>query len=444
MKNQDIIPDNNQLQLFTIKKTLWVGFLIISFFVGTLIVWSALVTIDSAVLAQGKIEVISNKKKIQYLEQGIIREIFVREGTIVEKGDPLLTLEPIQAQTQLSVFQSKLKEGLAAKARLIAEKNNQTTIQFPPTLMNSKDLNDASITNSQIEILEIRNKSYRSKVDILQYRILQLRQQINSLEDQIVSLNNQNKFIKEEIKAMEGLAIKQYIDKPRLWALYREEERLKGVSGEYLGKISVAKQQISEIELSIINLKEERQKSVLEELKQKELEIAETLEREKYAADVLNRTVVKSPVTGKVVNLQIHTGGGIVMPGVVLMEIVPSNDELIINAKISPMDIEDISPGQTTKIYFTALNQRYIHSIEGKVTDVSADVIEDKEKKESYYLVRINFPQSAQSLQKANVDPSQLYPGMPVQVSIITNRQTPLHYLFSPILKSFTKTFKEK
>ncbi len=444
MKNQDIMPDNTVTPLLTIKKTILIGFLIIGIFVGALLIWSALVNIESAVLAQGKIEVISNKKKIQYLEHGIVREIQVREGSLVTKGQPLLLIEPVQAQTQLSLFQNKIKEGLASKGRLIAEKNNQETIQFPQILVNSKDANDVRMIESEKEILEIRNKSYTSKVEILQYRILQLRQQIESLELQIVSMKGQDKFIKEEIKAMESLANKQYIDKPRLWALYREEERLNGISGEYYGKIAVAKQQISEIELSIINLKEERLKSILEELKKIELELADSLEREKLATDVLDRTVIKSPVDGKVVNLQIHTLGGVVMPGAVLMEIMPTNEELIVSAKVSPADIEDVQPNQATKIYFTALNQRYIFSLEGKVADVSADVIEDKQMKESYYLVRINFPQSAQSLRKANIDANQLYPGMPVQVSIITNRQTPLHYLFSPILKSFTKTFKEK
>lgn len=418
------------------------GLTLLGIFFGTLGLWMLFAQLESAALAPGKITVDTNRKTIQHLEGGIVKKIYVHEDSQVKKGDLLIALEDTKARVSLELLREQANSLRALEARLLAERDKTTTIQFSDALKQQQnDPKAKKIMEGQIAIFNANNQSFNDQLSILKQRIAQLEKEIESTQAQASSDNKQLKLIEEEIEAVAYLEKQKLIAKPRLLALQREEARLIGNRDENLGQVERLKQKIGETQTQTIGLKNNRQRETLKELRATQHELVDVLEREKAAADILARIQIYAPRDGRIVGLKIHTIGGVISPGAPIMDIVPSQDKLVIEARVNPLDIDIVHQGLLAKVQLSAYKQRHMPQLNGVVTRISADSIEDPQTGALYYQARVTIDQ--EDLKKLNRN-IILYPGMPAHVMIITDKRTPIEYFTAPIRDSFHRAFREE
>ena len=417
------------------------GIIILLVFFGAFGMWAAFAPIETAALAPGKIVSSTNRKTIQHLEGGIIRKIYVKEGSVVKAGDPLIKLEDTQARTRYDLLHSQVIEYTATEARLVAQRDNLDTIPYPASLLKQAHFPEVKkMLDVQETIFQNDKRTYDDHLKILHQRIAQLEDQIRGQQAQVESNSEQLKFVDKELDALKELDKKRYADKPRIWALERESAKLEGNRGELIASISQSQQKIGETQQQIIALKNNTQKEVLDDLADVQRRLVDTMENEKSTQDILQRTVVSAPQNGVIVNLQEHTVSGVIKPGKDIMDIVPSDDALVVEARISPLDIDIVHPGLDAKVKLIAYKQRSLPAVDGVVTEVSADSFFDAQTNSSYYRARINI--SSGQLKK--LDNVKLYPGMPVEIMIIIDKRTAWQYFITPIKDSYSKAFREQ
>ncbi len=417
------------------------GIAIILIFFGGFGLWAYLAPLESAALAPGKITVSGNRRIIQHLEGGIVEKLYVKEGSKVNKGQVLIKLDDTRAKVSLEVTRNEVYEMSAIESRLLAEIYDKENITFSPVLIQNKDSFKAKqVMNNQEAIFIANKKTFEGNINILKQRIDQLKQQIDGTKAQLISTKKQLALIMSELKDVEILYKKKLVERTRLLSLQREEASLIGQRGEAEAKIANLKQKIGETKIQIITLTDTRRKDLLSELRETQQKLAEAKERVKAAQDMLDRTDIRAPLPGTVVDLQVHTIGGVIKPGEDIMDIVPKDDKLVIEANVDPLDIDVVHPGLMAKITMTALKTRTTPTLNGTVTHVSADAFQDEKTGKSYFKARVEI--GAGEIKK--LAGQRLYPGMPVEVMIITNKLTPWEYFSSPIKRSFDRAFREQ
>jgi HlyD family type I secretion membrane fusion protein len=421
-----------------IKLGIWIVFL----FVGCFGLWSVLAPISSAAIAMGKLVVDFNRKTIQHFEGGIIEKIHVKEGQSVVTGEPLLILRDISAKAQKELITHQLITAEAVAVRLKTEQNNQETLNFS-TLKNrfKNEANLLNILSTQNELFLSRKTASESKRKILSKRIDQLNDEITGLESQKRAIFKQKDVMKKEIAMITQLIEKQNAPITRRMELEKQWAELEGRGGEVMAQIAKAGQAISETELEIINLDIEAKNQILLELQEVEINISDLTEQLASAKDILKRTVIKSPISGIVMNIQYHTIGAVVQPAATIMNIVPQDDQVIVEAKVRPDDIDSVYEGLTAKVQLSAYKAKKVPKISGKVTSISADSLMDEITGASYFLARIELDSSELSRLKTTI---KLNPGMPAEVFIITGSRTLFRYLFSPLTEAAYKAFREE
>lgn len=408
--------------------------------------WSALAPLDSAAIARGVITPDSNKKTVQHLEGGLIKEILVSEGEAVKKGQPLVILDPTTAQAKNDMVGGQLITALAMEARLLAERDSKEEVSFPPELTEAeaKDPEVAENMDSQRRLFASRRDTLNGSIDVLSEKMKQYEQEIDGLSQQIKSAQSQMGLLGEEISVVRQLLKKGNAVKPRLLSLQRQYAALGGQKGEYESKISQAKQSINETQIQIYNTKSEFQSKLMNDLKDTQAQISDLQDRMKAASDVLNRIEIKAPIAGQVTGLNVHTVGGVVAPGDKIMDIVPFDDKLIVEVKVPTQDIDSMHPGLKARVRLLAYKQRSVRPVQGEVTIVSADRFSDQRTGESYYTARIEIPQSEIDDISRPGHEVKLTPGMPVEALILTGSRTLLGYLVSPIRDYYTRAFREQ
>ncbi len=418
------------------------GGLIILITFGFFGTWAALAPLDSAAVAPGLVMVESNRRTIQHLEGGIVRDILVQDGSKVKAGDVLIRLEDVRARAQLAIMENDLDSQLAAQARLLAEQNNLASITFPAELTGkNSDPAVAAILNGQENQFRARSESIRGQKAILEERIEQYREQIVGLKALQTSKEAQLGTIREELKDLSGLLTDGYVTKSRVLALQREEARLEGESGDHIASIARSEQGIGEAKLQIFQIDKTHQEDVAKELRDIDARVSEDREKVVAASDVMRRIDVTSPVNGTVMNLQVHTQGGVVNPGAAMMEVVPDDDSLIAEINISPMDIDTIHQGDTVAIHVSAVDSRLTPVIYGKLETISADRVTDQRTGAPYYRGRVVI--SPQELSRLGPD-HPLHSGMSVEAMVNRGSQTALHYALKPLVESLGRSFREK
>ncbi len=424
-----------------IKRATLFGLMVLLVFVGGFLFWALLAPLESAAIADGKIIVDTSRKTIEHLEGGIIERLYIQEGSRVKQGDLLIELDDTQALARLSLLRGQINHFYGFASRLLAERDNKQSVEFPKRLTSQADKPQVEqIIQSQRAIFTANQATFNGQIKILQQRIQQLQKEIESLQAQVNADTRQLELIDEEIKAVAYLEQRKLIERPRLLALQREAARLQGERGENIGLIAKAEQRIGETQSQIIATKDNRQKEVLQELRETRQQLADLLEEERAAEDVLKRTAIRAPQDGTVVGLKKHTVGGVLSASEEVMEIVPSKDELIIEARLNPLDIDVVYPGLVAKVKLTAFKQRSTPSLDGKVDTISADILQDEHTGETYYAARVKIDSS----QLEKIKHVKLYPGMPAQVMIITDKRTPMRYFVTPIQDSFSRAFREQ
>ncbi len=416
------------------------GFGIIVLFFGGFLGWAALAPLGSAAIAPGVVSVETNRKTIQHLEGGIIGAIKVKDGDNVKAGQVLVVLDETQPRASLELVRVRQLASIALKARLVAERNDAKRISFPDELRaRRKETKVAEIIDGQINIFEARRNAYAGQVAILNQRIKQLAEEIKGTQGQIESEKRQITLVADEISDVSGLVEKGLVPRPRLRALQRDAAKIEGSLSLNRSRIAQIGQTIAETRLQISELTTAKINEVSQELRDVQADLFDLEERERAARDVLNRTVIRAPLEGTVVNLQVHTLGGVIAPGAPLLDIVPSEDRLIVEARVSPSDIDIVQVGLSAQVRFTAFSQRRTQPVDATVTAISADRLTDDRTGEIFYLARIEIKDDLAEKLGGN----KLYPGMQAEVMIVTGERTALEYFLKPITSSLNRAFRE-
>ena len=426
---------NYQLLGFAVVLALFVG-------VGG---WGALASINGAVIAPGTVAVESYTKKVQHREGGIVSEIRVKEGDNVQKGDVLLVLSDAETRAELAIIGGQLDEVMGRRARLEAERDRATAPSFMPELLSRADEPTiAKILAGQRKLFESETASLKGQQEQLEERMAQLEEQISGLTAQLDSNDKQTKLINEELKGFKGLVEKGLIELTRVRERQGAAASLEGQRGEIVANIAQAKGKISEIRLQIIQLQDDSRVKILADLGDAETKMTELLERQAAAQSKLARTTIRSPVTGYVYHVSVHTIGGVVGAGETILEIVPQFDDLVLAAHARPQDIDKIHIGQIAQVRFPEFNRRSTPEIMARVTYIAADVTQPtqagRDNFQPFYEIRLTID----AKERAKLEGKELKPGMPAEVFLQTGSRMAFSYFLKPLTDQFAHTFKEE
>jgi HlyD family secretion protein len=402
--------------------------------------WAALAPLSSAAVASGAVKVEGNRKTVQHLEGGIVQELRVHEGDVVRAGQVLIRLDRTQAAARHDALLHEYRSLRAAQARLIAERDGRRDIDFGDELLSRRHRpRVAEILADQKSIFAARRRSHQGQIEILEQRVEQFGSLIEGLEAQISAEDRQLALIAEETTDVASLFEKRLARKSRLLALQRQAALLQGSRAAHAAEIARAEQAIGEARLQSLNLADRWVAEIADELEQVQVRLTETEEKLRVASDVLGRSDVTAPIAGTVVGLRFFTEGGVVDPGVPILDIVPADDRLIVEALVSPLDIDVVHAGLPAQVRLSAFAQRRTPTLDARVLRVSADRLEGKRPGTAHYQAEVAIDR----VSLARLQGIELYPGMPVEVLIQTGERTFANYLVRPVLDSFARAFRE-
>jgi HlyD family secretion protein len=409
--------------------------------VGGLGGWAATTELSGAVVAAGNLVVASSVKKVQHPSGGVIGQLLVRDGDAVGAGQLLIRFDETVTRANLAVIDSSLIELYARMARLMAERDGADEVKVSRALAeypNSDKIGE--VLDGEKRLFELRRNARSGQKAQLDEKTGQLREEIEGLSGQIEGKKREMEFIERELAGVRDLWNKKLISIQRLTALERDAARIQGEHGQLVAGVAQAKGKISETRLQMIQIDQDLRSEVAKEMRDIQGKVAELVEKRVAAQDQLSRIDVRSPQDGVVQQLSVHTIGGVVGPGEQMMLIVPRSDDLVVEAKIPPKEVDQITLGQKSILRFTAFNQRTTPEIEGRVSLIGADQITDEKTGTSYFKVQVT-PMGAEL---AGLKNARLVPGMPVEAFVQTSSRTALSYLLKPMADQFAKAFREE
>lgn len=420
------------------KGTVNFGIFVIFMLVGVFGIWLGMAPLNSAAVAVGKINVVSNKKIIQHLEGGVVDKIFVKDGDVVKAGDPLVEIKNAALQSEIGIVRADYLRTSAIVSRLEAQKDDASEIKFSDDIKQISGYEE--VANGQISIFNEQNKLLDNEKTILKQRIKQLENQIqgakaimSAKKDRIASLN-------EEIREWERLFKEQLADKVRLRDLNREKTAVEGELAAGTAEIARLGVQINETQGQIALRDRSFKEDILKKLEDAKIRLVDLEQRYNALKDQSERTIVKSPVEGSVVELAFHTIGGVIRPGERIMSIVPDDTDYVVEAKLNVVDIDTVHVGQLADIRFSAFQHKPSFVMEGKVTYVSADSVQDNAG-HSYYDIKAEL--TPEGMKEFDRNEFFIVPGMPVEVMIKTGNRTMLEYVLKPFIDMFKRAFNE-
>jgi HlyD family type I secretion membrane fusion protein len=393
--------------------------------------WAAHAKLAGAVIASGNVVVPDQVKVIQHRDGGIVSEIPVSNGDEVKKGDILLRLDDTQTRVELAIIQTQLQQLSAMQARLIAERDDRSSIAFP-----ALDLAETVIAG-EIKLFNENRHMLASQKEQLRLQASQFDEQMRGFASQSESNRLEGTIVDQEIEKMDRLLANGLVPIAQKRDLLRQKARIEGAHGELAAKAAEAMGRISEVNVKILSIDQAARKEAQSAILELDAKLAELRERAVAASDRLNRMDVRAPVDGLVYDQQIHTLGGIIAPGATVMSIVPESDELKVEVRISPIDIDRVAIGQPSRLRFTAFNQRTTPELSGKVEVVAAATIADRTTGQPYYLAVVSLVDAKQ------LGDNKLMPGMPVEVFVQTDERTALSDLTKPFTDQMMKAFRE-
>jgi len=403
--------------------------------------WMTLVPLSGAVVVPGNLVVQSNVKTIQHPTGGVVAQIPVHNGMRVNAGDLLLRLDATQAQASLQVVSKQLDEVRAKSARLVAERDGLPRPAIPPEMSaRLEDPNVKTLLASEASLFRARVTARESQKELLTSKVSQLGEEIVGLEAQVASKAKQLDLITGELTGVQELFDKRLVPLARLTALQRESARIEGERGQLISTIAETRTKVDEAKLQTVRLDQDVRTEVVKDLGEAQGKEAELSERSVAARDVLERIEMRAPTSGVIHQLNAHTIGGVIRAGDAIMEVVPDSDDLQIEARLQPNDIDQVRKGQQAFVRFSAFNQRVTPQLIGQVSYVSPDTTRDQQTSTSYFTVRIMLPEE----ERRRLAGLQLSSGMPAEVFMQTGSRTMLSYLFKPILDQFQRAFVER
>ena len=425
----------------TIRRLNIIGLAAVVVLIGGIGGWAATSELAGAVIASGTLVVESNVKKVQHPSGGIVGEILVKEGSEVTEGQVVMRLDATLTRATLGVVRSQLDEFTAREARLQVERDGGNSITFPETLTNrGAESSAAAAMAGEQRLFESRRTTRGGQRAQLRERITQTNEEIRGLSSQLEAKESEIKFIAEELVGVADLYKKNLIPIIRYMQLQRDKARLEGERGQFIAEIARARGKVSETELQILQLDHDFRNEVLRDLREAQGKIAELRERVTAAEDQLRRIELRAPQSGIVNQLAVHTVGGVVANGETVMLIVPRADELVVEARVAPQDVDQLVVGAKATVRIMAGNQRTTPDITGTLTRISADVTREQQTGLSYYMVRATLDED----QVRKLGDLKLVPGMPAEAFIQTYARTPLEYLLRPLSDQIARTFRER
>lgn len=423
------------------RKVAFIGFSIIFVAFGAVGGWAATAPLGSAAIGSGVIAAETNRKTVQHFEGGILSKINVREGDHVNAGDVLFKLDATQPQANYDIYRNQLVNALAQEARLIAEQTESSEIKFPEEL---NKLGDAvavqDVMLDQQKQFERRAGSLAAQIALLKSKMVQLRTEIGGLVEEQEGRTRQVAFLVDEITGLKELFDRGHAPKTRLLALEREKAALEGQIGRSKADQAKAENGINEADLQIRQLRQQFFEQAIKDLVDVRSKISDLREKVTVSRDVLRRLDVFAPTTGTVQNMKVFTVGAVIRSGEPLIDVVPDNDELIVQAQFSPSDIDSFRIGSQAEIRFSSFHNRSLPMIPGTVRSISRDRLIDEATKQPYYLVIVAVNQS--------VLPSELtgkvMPGLPIEIIVPTTERTVVEYLVQPLMSTLRKTMRER
>ena len=416
------------------------GLLVVLASFGGVGTWATFTPIEGAVIAPGVVTVHSNHKTVQHLEGGMVNELLVRDGDFVERGQILLRLDPTRAQASLAIVQSQLDVLRAQETRLLAERDGRDAMRFPAELLaRAQDANVAELLRGEQQLFEARGLSLEGEIGIRIQRIAQLEDEIEGLGEQTRSVDRRVEMVEEELSGQRVLFDKGYASRVRINELERHAEALRGQIGAHITSVARAENGIGEANLQVIQLRKQFRERVVQELHEVQAQSFDVSERLGAVRDRLTRLEIRAPQSGIVVGMGVHTLGGVVGPGQSILDIVPDADELVIEARVRPQDIDKIRIGQTTIVRLSAFDRRTTPELVGSVIAVSADRMTDDKTGLPFFQLRSRIDDT----ELAKLGELRLMPGMPAETYVQTGARTVLSYLVKPLSDSLANAFRE-
>ena len=424
-----------------IQRHLWAGLVILVVLCGGVGGWAATTEISGAVIAPGVLVVDSNVKKVQHPTGGVVGEIRASDGDWVTTGDIVVRLDETVTRANLAIVLRGLDELTARKARLEAERDGLEGIAIPDEFMDRLgELQVASIVAGERKLFDLRQSARLGQKSQLRERVAQLREEIGGIGAQIRAKAQEIVLIQRELAGARELWEKNLMPITKLTQLEREATRLEGERAQLTATSAQSKGKISELELQIIQVDRDLASEVGKELREVDAKIGEFVERKVAAVDQLKRIDIRAPQDGFVHQSVVHTIGGVINAGEQLMLIVPSADNLIVEAKFAPQDIDQVKIGQRAVVRFTTFNQRTTPELNGVVTRVSADTTVDQRTSAAYYTLRISL--SREEIYR--LGEVRLVPGMPVESFVQTGDRKVISYLMKPLSDQIMRAFRER
>ncbi|RMH43793.1 MAG: HlyD family type I secretion periplasmic adaptor subunit [Alphaproteobacteria bacterium] len=422
------------------RLVLWLLVLGIALF-GGLGTWAFVTPITSAIVAQGQFKVDGDRLVVQHREGGIVRRIAVREGDVVEEGEPLIWLDDTQVAAQLGIARSQLAATLARAARLDAEAQGKDDLTVPAELqaLIDEDPSLADLVEAERGALKANARLLASQIEVVQNRIAQLDEQLSGLDARHRSQSRQLAIANEDLATQEALVAKGLTTKARLLSARQAVVRLEGDLSETDSRRDALLEQKAEMRERIIQLRRARLQEVLAERQDVQAAIFSGRERLQSMRDFAARHVIRAPRAGRVVGLKVNTIGEVIAPGQELLELVPADAVYVIEARVSPKDIDDVIPSGPARVRLLAYNFRTTPVIRGRVVHVSADAFTDAATGRPYFLVKVLVPEE----ELAAIPNARPVPGMPAQVMLETGEHTVADYILDPVLVSVETAMRE-
>jgi HlyD family secretion protein len=425
----------------SIRFHLIVGLVVVTLLTCGLGGWASTAQISGALIAPGSIVVDSNVKKVQHPTGGVVGEVRARDGDRVKAGDIVVRLDDTITKASLAIVTKGLNGLLARRARLLAEQEGDERITFPQELMDGfSDPEVRSLIGNEIKLFQVRSSGRVGQKAQLKERILQLREEIGGLEAQENAKSREIDLIQKELVGVRDLYAKNLVQISRLTVLERDAARLDGDRAQFIAQKAQAKGKITEIELQIIQIDKDLSSEVSKEMREINDKIGEFVERKVTAEDQLRRIDIRAPQDGMVLQSTVHTVGGVITAGDAIMLIVPESDNLSVEAKVNPQDIDQLRIGQKTLLRLSAFNQRTTPELNGTISRISPDTTTDQRTGQSYYTIRVSLPPE----EVAKLGDVKLIPGMPVEAFVQTGERTMISYLAKPLSDQLMRAFREK
>ncbi|EPR09675.1 secretion protein HylD [Sphingobium indicum IP26] len=409
--------------------------------------WAAFARLDAAAYAPGRLTVSGQRQSVQHRDGGVVGAIFVKEGQHVGQGQPLMELADAEVRAQARMYGAQYIELKAQRARLIAEQSGASHVEWPAefAVLEGQEQDDAreAIRLQQTQF-DARSSVLAAQTGVLREQANQVQQTARGYRSQLAASSEQARLIGEELESLRGVAEKGFVSKSRIRALERARADLHGQEGQFSANIARSGAEAGENRLKALEAEKAYRERAASELRDVEFSLNEVLPKYRAAKDQLARLQIRAPAAGTIVGLNVFTVGGVIAAGQKLMDIVPDRAGLVIEARISPEDIDDLKVGQRAQIKFSSLHERDLPIMDGRISRLSADSFQDEKTGMSFYTAEMIVPPREMArIRDVRGEDFSLKAGMPVQLLVPLRRRTALQYALEPLTQSLWLSFRE-